>query len=181
MVVIDATTLEPAARRSGDDEQALHALLHRFVLSRLRDRHDSEDLVQETFVRFYAYRSRRVVEDVTAFCLAVAGNLIRDRFRQRSVAPAMTEVPDTLVCPLPRIDEVLSYRQRVALLSAAIEAMPPLRREVFLRRRLDGDTAATVARDLDLTPAAIEKHVTRALADLRRALERRGLWIGPDA
>lgn len=181
MGVIDATTLETAVRRNGADEQALHALLHRFVLSRLRDRCDSDDLVQETFVRFYAYRSRRAVEDVTAFCLTVAGNLIRDRFRRLSAAPGVTELSETLVCPQPRIDEVLSYRQRVVLLSAAIEAMPPLRREVFLRRRLDGDATATVARDLDLTPAAIEKHVTRALTDLRRALERHDLWIGQDA
>ncbi len=170
-----ATTLVPGARQSVTDERALHAVLHRFVLSRLRDRCDSDDLVQETFVRLYTYRSRRAVEDVTAFCLTVAGNLIRDRFRRLNAAPVMDELPDTLVCPQPRADEALLYRQRVALLSAAIEAMPPLRREVFLRRRLDGDSVATVARDLDLSPVAIEKHVTRALADLRRALDRDGL------
>ena len=178
---MNATVAESSGRRVAGDEAALHALLHRFVLSRLRDRCDIEDLVQETFARFYAYRSRRVVEDRTAFCLAVAGNLIKDRFRRQGVAPVTTEVPDTLVCPQPRIDEILSYRQRVAVLSTAIAAMPPLRREVFLRRRLDGDTIAKVAADLGLSPAAIEKHVTRALADLRHALERRGLWIGTGA
>ncbi len=172
---------ESSARREGGEDAALHALLHRFVLSRLRDRCESDDLVQETFVRFYTYRSHRVVEDATAFCLTVAGNLIRDRIRRQATTPRTTEIPETLVCPQPRIDEILSYRQRVATLTAAIAAMPPLRREVFLRRRLDGDTTATVASDLGLTPAAIDKHVTRALTDLRLALERRGLWIGPAA
>ena len=175
---MDATTLEPLGRQSGTDEQTLHALLHRFALSRLRDRCDSDDLVQETFVRFYDYRRRRTVEDATAFCLMVAANLIRDRFRRMSKGPNMIEMADTLVCPRPRADEALLYRQRIEILSAAIETMPPLRREVFLRRRLDGDTVVTVATDLEMSPAAIEKHVTRALADLRHALDRSDLWIG---
>jgi RNA polymerase sigma-70 factor (ECF subfamily) len=38
-----------------------------------------------------------------------------------------------------------------------------------------------VAADLGMTQAAIDKHCTRALADLRYALERRGLGIGGDA
>lgn len=172
---------KPAARQGGVDERILHDLLHRFALSRLRDRCDSDDLVQETFVRLYAYRSRRTVEDVTAFCLAVAGNLIRDRFRQSSRRPETTEVSDTIACPRPLPDEILLYRQRVCILSAAIADMPPLRREVFLRRRLDGDAVATIAEQLDLSPAAIEKHVTRALSDLRRSLDRHGLCLGAGA
>lgn len=180
MATMGMTTLEPVAQRSGVNEQALHALLHRFALRRLRDRNDSDDLVQETFVRLYAYRSRRTVDDVTAFCLAVATNLIRDRFRRMSKGPVMAELPDTFVCPQPRADEALLYRQRVEILSVAIEAMPPLRREVFLRCRLDGDAVTTISDDLGLSPSAIEKHVTRALTNLRHALERYDLWIGTD-
>ncbi|WP_162233693.1 MULTISPECIES: RNA polymerase sigma factor [unclassified Sphingomonas] len=181
MASTSGTAPDSAACQGGVDEPALYALLHRFALSRLRDRCDSDDLVQETFLRLYAYRTRRTVEDVTAFCLAVAGNLIRDRFRQSGKRPVMVEVPVTLVCPRLRADEVLLYQERVHVLVAAIEAMPPLRREVFLRRRLDGDTIDTVAADLDLSPAAIEKHVTRARSDLRRALCRRDLWIDKGA
>ncbi len=159
-------------------ESALHGALHRFVLASVRDRSDSEDVVQETFVRLYVYRSQRAVEDVAAFCFAVARNLIRDRSRRTSAAPVLTEMPEDLACPQPCALETMIHRQRVDVLSAAIEAMPPLRREVFLRRRLDGDSVATVALDLDLSPVAIEKHVTRALADLRRALDRDGRRIG---
>ena len=54
---------------------------------------------------------------------------------------------------------------------------PPLRREVFLRRRLDEQDAATVAEALGIGRSAVEKHVTRAVADLRRALEKRGLAL----
>jgi RNA polymerase sigma-70 factor (ECF subfamily) len=70
---------------------------------------------------------------------------------------------------------VLDYRQRVEILVGALRVMPPLRREVFMRRRLDGIAGKTIADDLGLSAAAVEKHCTRAIADLRAALERRGL------
>ena len=174
------TARQPAAIAVADD-RVLHAALHRFVQGQLRDRTDSEDLVQETFVRLYTYRSTRAVQDAGAFCFAVARNLVTDHLRRRRAGPATGEICDRIACPQPRIDERLIHRQRVAVLAAALDAMPPLRREVFLRRRLDGDSAMTVATDLDLSLAAVEKHVTRALADLRAALDRRRLWIGDPA
>ncbi len=183
--MIVASTSAGAGKVAADcrrrSESTLHGALHRFVLGSIRDHADSDDLVQETFVRLYAYRSHKTVEDVSAFCFAVARNLIRDRFRRPRSAPDLTDASEDLICPQPGALETMIYRQRVAVLAAAIEAMPPLRREVFLRRRLDGDATATISNDLDLSTAAIEKHVSRAVADLRRALDRRGLWIGDPA
>lgn len=168
-----------AARRRADGEEAeLRRALQRFVEGRLRDRGEGEDIVQETYVRLYDYRRTRPVADVGAFCFAVARNLVHDHFRRRQAQPATDALAEDLVCPQPRAEEILDYRQRVEILVRALRVMPPLRREVFLRRRLDGVPTATIARDLDLSVAAVEKHCSRALADLRIALERRGLPAG---
>ena len=56
--------------------------------------------------------------------------------------------------------------------------MPVLRREVFLRRRLDEQDVETISEVLGIGRSAIEKHVSRAVTDLRRALYRRGLALG---
>ncbi len=168
-------------RRASAEEAALRAALRRFVDGRLRDRNEGEDIVQETYVRLYSYRRTRPVADVGAFCFAVARNLVSDHFRRRQVLPPSVELADDIVCPQPRAEEILDYRQRVAILVRALKVMPPLRREVFLRRRLDGIPAAVIAADLDLSIAAIDKHCSRALADLRVALERRGLPPGASA
>jgi RNA polymerase sigma factor (sigma-70 family) len=168
-----------ARRRPGDCEEVqLREALQRFVDGRLRDRDAGEDIVQETYVRLYDYRRTRPVADVGAFCFTIARNLVHDHFRRRRAAPQTTELADTLACPQPRAEEILDYRQRVEILVRALGVMPPLRREVFLRRRLDGLPCATIAADLGLSIAAVEKHCTRALADLRATLERRGLPAG---
>ncbi len=164
--------------RDAHEEVQLHGALRRFVESRLRDSNEGEDIVQETYVRFYSYRRTRPVADIGAFCFAVARNLIRDHVRRRQALPPAAELAEDIACPRPRAEEVLDYRQRVDILVAALKMMPPLRREVFLRRRLDGIPISVIATDLDLSVAAIEKHCSRALADLRVALEKRGLPAG---
>jgi len=169
------------AVRAGDaaTDADLHPALHRFIAGRLRDRDESEDLVQETFLRLYDYRRTRTVADVGAFCFAVARNLIRDHLRRRAGhATAPAEAMEEIACPAPRADEILAYRERVEVLRQALRAMPALRREVFLRRRLDEQDVATISAALGIGRAAVEKHVSRALADLRRALDRRGLGLG---
>jgi RNA polymerase sigma-70 factor (ECF subfamily) len=168
-----------ASRRVAATESAeLRQALYRFVAGRLNDRTEGEDIVQETYLRFYSYRRTRPISEAAPFCFAVARNLIADHFRRlRAQAPA-AELAESIVCPMPRSEEVLDYRQRVDILVAALKVMPPLRREIFLRRRLDGIPGETVAADLGMTRAAVDKHCTRALADLRHALERRGLLPG---
>lgn len=169
-----ATTGAPAA------DVDLHPALRRFVEGRLRDHTESEDLVQETFLRLYDYRRSRTVADVGAFCFAVARNLIRDHLRRRDAQPLAGEMPEEVACPAPRADEILVHRERVEVLKQALRAMPALRREVFLRRRLDEQSVATISESLGIGRSAIEKHVTRAIADLRLALDRRGLGLGGD-
>jgi len=164
-------------RSTAPPEAELRQALRRFIEGRLRDPAESEDLVQETYLRLYAYRRTRSVADVGAFCFAVARNLINDYRRRLRAAPATDLLVEEVVCPQPRADEILAYRERVEVLLQALRRMPPLRREVFTRRRLDGIDAATIAADLELSRVAVDNHVSRALADLRDALERRGLGL----
>lgn len=165
-------------RRLADEDADLRHALQRFIERRLRDRSESEDLVQETYLRLYDYRRTRSVADVGAFCFAVARNLVQDHLRRLRVRPVGVELAEDTVCPAPRADEILAYRERVDLLSRALRAMPALRREVFIRRRLEEQPVATIAADMGLGISAVEKHVVRALADLRAALRRRGLGLG---
>ena len=155
---------------------ALVRALRGFVGRRIDNRADGDDVVQETFLRLLGYQAAVYVGDTRALCFAIARNLLHDRHRaaRRGTAVALDE---SLVCPQPSAETVVAYRRAVALMVHAIEQMPPLRREVFLRRRLDGSSTASIAASLDMSIAAVDKHVVRALHDLRTALARRGFTM----
>lgn len=67
------TELVPILSRQAEiDEARLRPSLRRFVDGRLRHTADSEDIVQEIYVRLYDYRRTRSIGDIGAFCFAAA-------------------------------------------------------------------------------------------------------------
>ena len=46
-----------------------------------------------------------------------------------------------------------------------------MRRTVLLRRRIDNQSIPRIAAEMNLSTAAVEKHVVRGLSDLRKAME----------
>jgi RNA polymerase sigma factor (sigma-70 family) len=158
---------------------ALTRALNGYVRGRLGNGADGDDLVQETYARLLSFQAAAPVGNVRALCFAIARNLLHDH--HRASRRATVELDEELVCPEPTADVVVAYRRAVAIMTTALERMPPLRREVFLRRRLDGFTTAEIAEGLDMSLAAVEKHVVRAFADLRGALARRGFTMAAGA
>lgn len=170
----------PALDRAPVPDAALTRALRQFVRGSLADHVDPDDVVQETYLRLFRHQARSPVENMKALCFAIARNLVRDHHRHARRDAAVT-LDDDLVCPVPTAEMVVAYRRAVAILAHALERMPPLRREIFFRRRLDGVPVAAIAASLDMRPAAVEKHVTRALYDLRTALARRGFTMADGA
>ncbi|TAP32728.1 hypothetical protein EYR97_16260 [Alteromonas sp. KUL42] len=54
--------------------------------------------------------------------------------------------------------------------------MSPLRREIFLLRRVDGLARDVIARRLDVSVEVVKKHLTRAMVEITVKLEEAG-WL----
>lgn len=145
--------------------------LYKFIVQRTRDPAAADDLVQETFARLLTYERARKVADRAALGYAIALNLVRDHFRSRQRRPSEA-LNDDIPCEAPAPEQILMHRQKVEVFGKALEAMPPLRRDVFIRRRLHGQTCRQIAADLAMNEAAVEKHVVRALEQLHREIVR---------
>lgn len=145
--------------------------LYQFIVQRTRDPAAADDLVQETFARLLAYERARTVVDRAALGYRIALNLVHDHFRRRQRRPSEV-LNDDIPCEAPAPEQILMHRQKVEVFGKALDAMPPLRRDVFIRRRLHGQTCRQIAADLAMNEAAVEKHVVRALEQLHREMAR---------
>jgi RNA polymerase sigma-70 factor, ECF subfamily len=160
--------------------------------------HDSEDMVQETFVR--AFRARDTLQHAgaaRAWLYRIATNVCLDELRKRpprargpELGPPMTvahEVPqpraeNEWIEPMPgawidgaRSDPAATYSQResVALaFVAALQVLTAQQRAVLLLRDVVGLSADETAKTLDITLSAANSTLHRA----RSALEER---VGP--
>lgn len=138
-----------------------------FFTRALRCRDNASDVVQESYARVLGLQLRAgVLAEPRALLYRVGKNLIVDDLRRRRAEQAML---DTLavVAPdmAPETDRVVSARQQAERMVARLAVMPRRRREVFLMVRVYGHTHAETARHLDISIAAVEKHVVRAVID----------------
>lgn len=150
-----------------------HAALHRFLLRLLRCEDAAAEVAQDAYLRLLRFAPRAAPDNPRAYLFQVAANAARDRMarEQRHSAVAGGPVPDTTACPQPDAEAEAVARDRLRILSAAVDDLPPRCREVFLLSRLDGHGNAEIARRLGISRNMVEKHIIKAMLHCRRRLE----------
>lgn len=153
---------------------AQNRVLLAYVRRRLTTAADAEDVSQEAILRVLARARETLISDPLSYAMRAARNILIDRSRR----VANLQIDDLEEAELP-IDsgatplEALDMSERLQLCQRALESMPPLRREVFVRRRAGEQSYETIARDLRMSVEAVQKHYSRAAQTLRRTAEGR--------
>jgi RNA polymerase sigma-70 factor (ECF subfamily) len=163
--------------RAGDDE-ALDALfgrheapLFQFLVGMLRNHHQAEDALQETFVRALERLDGVDPEHLRGWLFTVAYHqamLVRRRQKNRSPAPLpeSAAVADDTPGPLQRAEHADETRR----LHRLLEQLPPPQREVIQQRVYEGKRFREIA-------AALGCPLNTALARMHEGLKRlRLLW-----
>lgn len=120
-----------------------------FILRRVRDAAEAEDVLQEALYELVAaYRLMQPVEQVGAWLMRVARNRIIDRFRKRrpqllgDIVPEGEEADSALERLLPAVeegpDEALLRELLLEELERALAELPTEQRDVFVAQELEG-------------------------------------------
>lgn len=155
------------------DAQRFRPMLVRYFRRHLQHEADAEDLAQEALMRLV--RSPTQVEHAEAYVVRIAANLLRDRFRrERSHHTGLHDPLDDTLHELPSeepaTDDVYASRERLERLLSALDELSPRCRQVFLLQRYEGMTYTAIARQLQVSVSAVEKHMMRALLHLQARL-----------
>lgn len=150
-----------------DWDRVRHAVIA-YAQRRQQPREVAEDVAQETLVKLLHYVQTGTPASLYGLALKIAKTTLIDRARREGRYGV--EIDGSYACDAPLPDKVATDRQQFAMLRAALNKMPPLRRAVLVRRRIDNQSHARIAADLDLSIAAVEKHVVRGLSDLRQGM-----------
>lgn len=149
-------------------------LLHRgrmeqSVARRVRCRATASDLIQDLFLRLW---QRRLAPDHIdpRYLMRSARNMATDHLRSASVRTDRQEIPADLPDAQPAVDEVLSARQRLACIEAALDSLPVRVREAFLLSRIHGRSCPEIARALGVSVATVERDIARALLACHAAI-----------
>ncbi|MFT4045373.1 MAG: sigma-70 family RNA polymerase sigma factor [Solimonas sp.] len=148
--------------------------IRRFILAKVSDHQAVDDLVQETLLRTLRSADRSKVGNASAYAVQVAKTVIVDHWHRERRDPSVEEPPVEQAADTPSPEDVQSQAQRFADLQQILAAMPPQRREAFVRRRLHDQSREEIARAMDLSVEAVKKHISRAIVDVTAAMTARG-------
>jgi len=171
-LLIEAAQKDPA--RFADLYELNFERVYAYVVKRVQDRAETEDLTAEVFHQALANLKRFEWRGIpfAAWLFRIAANLIADRWRRsgREVADdsaiESAQVGSGKVSPA-EIEEV----ERRATLFRLVEALPAEQRRVLVLRFMEQKSIKEVARDIRKTEGAVKQLQFRALSNLRARLE----------
>lgn len=156
---------------SWDEEFA--ALVHRhsrFVFrvaySVLRNLHDAEDAVQETFLKVYRGRRWDHVENERAFLARAAWRVAVDRVPKRGVEPPDAEAPAPGLNP----EQAAISADRRAVVARLIDALPEELRQPLALSTVEEMTSPQIAAVMEIPEATVRGRLMRARQILKEKL-----------
>lgn len=152
--------------------------LYTFILRMVKNKELAEDLMQDTFVSavksFDQFDKNR---NFMSWLFGIAHKRTIDHFRHEKIVQTHKDKEDsTLGTNLDRPDTVLEKDQMREVLSAALETLSPVQREVFLMREMGGVSFKDIA---EITGTSVNTALGRmrlALKNIRIEFEKRGIY-----
>lgn len=150
-------------------EPALRRQLRRMSLPAV----EIDDVVAETLARAYVATDWERIEQGRSYLFTIARNLLTDAARRKAVVSfdlmADLEVLN-VVDSSSSAEEVVTVRDELRRLQTIIDSLPPQCRRVFVLRRVQERSIQEIAAELSLSNSTVEKHLTKAIALVTRAL-----------
>jgi RNA polymerase sigma-70 factor (ECF subfamily) len=143
--------------------------VYRFAAALLGDRHEAEDVTQETFLRYWQHA--RAVSRPKEWLLAVARNLSLDRLRRARPTVDIDSAALEHVRDERDPEWHLWQRELAARLRDGIAALAEPQRSLVILFDVHGLSGATCARILDLNVNQVKVYLHRARRRLRLKLE----------
>lgn len=153
----------------------LKALVRSWLGPELARRLDDSSIAQESLLRIEkgwdGFRGQTLPQ-LLAWARQIALNLARDRKSRLVGGPAPAgDVLEAVPAANPNPLDALVHEEDAARLAAALERLPPPRREVIVFRLLDGLPFEAVAQQMGKTSGAVRVLFKRAVEQLRHTLE----------
>jgi RNA polymerase sigma-70 factor (ECF subfamily) len=166
-LLIEAAQKDPA--RFADLYELNFERVYAYIVRRVQDRAESEDLTADVFHQALANLKRFEWRGIpfAAWLFRIAANLISDRWQRSG-----REVSDDTAIEMAQVSPVeIEEVERRATLFRLVETLPEEQRRVVVLRFVDQKSIKEVAREVKKTEGAVKQLQFRALTSLRARME----------
>ncbi|WP_421893281.1 RNA polymerase sigma-70 factor [Marinoscillum sp.] len=150
-----------------------HKKIYFFCIKNGLSVEDSEEIVQEVFVKFW--NSRRGIDpnkNVQAYLYTIAQNTIFDEYKKRIKRKAAEDYQLHLLQPTNNTQETVAYNELEELIAKTLRNLPEKRKLVFELSRYKGLSNREIAEQVGITVKTVEAHLTLALQEFRAVFKQ---------
>lgn len=151
-----------------------HKRLYGFIYSLSHSHSDSEEVLQQTFIRIW--EKRMLINENFPFesiLFKVAKNVFLNYSRKKineRISDTRLELYHELLNE--DADDYLMLKETSAVIEALISAMPSRRQEIFRMQKMDGKSRKEISEALNISLVTIDSHLAKANQDLREGLRK---------
>jgi RNA polymerase sigma-70 factor (ECF subfamily) len=129
-------------------------------------------MVQEVFTRLAGSNGFGAARDPQAYLSRVLRNFLIDRKRRQDRRPILVPIEGVEPAVAPDQAHGIEVADLHAQYRAAIDALPPRTREVFLLHRAEDRSVKCIAEQLGISTRTVEWHLSQAILRIGESLER---------
>ena len=139
--------------------------LLRYCYAKTKDRFAAEDIVQETFLRFWQSKSYKETGKELAYLYTIARNLCIDEFRKQQ--HVNIDICSDAILGCCEIDNHLMQAE----LNSALDRLPEDQREIIILRFANELAISDIAEILKISRFSVRRRIKSGLAALKTMME----------
>lgn len=151
--------------------------LYGFALKYLKNETDAQELVQEVFVKVWENRKSLKSElSFRSYLFTISFNNIRKHFNKKATALRYLESLHNDAFPQsPETLDNEDYESLMLRINSLIDEMPPRRREIFIKSKMEGKSSKQIAAELGISSGTVDNHISEAIHQLRSQLKNENI------
>jgi len=141
-----------------------HKRLYAFIFNLTRSKEDSEEIVQNAFVKVWENKAIFKEEySFDSYLFKIAKNDFLNHNRKkinRRIFEKHFEVYSQLATD--NTDSYVLFKETRRLIELIIQSMPPRRREIFIMQKIDGLSRKEIGEKLNISVVTVDTHLMKA-------------------
>ena len=148
-----------------------HAELVNYATSRLGNREESEDLVQDVFIKMMSFEGIINEATIKSFAFTIAANKIKDHLRRRIFRHKMEEnAKYEMELQHSHVERVVEYHDTLRMVNDSMARLSPACAKVYRMSLFEDMTTGDIAQETNVSKRTVESQLFTSRKQVRAML-----------